>query len=151
MGVDLVVLALAAMDCFHIESMSQYKGNSLSDTKVSYPVPGEHALRCHHNVLPVGSNKLKKCVGIRIQVPVSHNLSTAAEYAHIHFLCVQVDSTIIFVLFGVESHLVSSLDGFCYWCSKVYHPFEEALHSINGMHRTAKAAGDTYRYGNNKE
>jgi len=73
---------------------------------------------------------------------VRHNLSDAVEYAHIHLFGVQIDSALVFVLFGVKSHLASSLVGVdCFLPRRLYHRLEEALHGIKGMHPDSKPRG----------
>ena len=74
--------------------------------------------------------KLTKASGSVLRFSVCHDLSGAAENAHVHLLGVQIDSTVILVLFDVEFHLASSLVGVFWLAPQIYHPFEEALHSI---------------------
>lgn len=110
-GIDLVVLALSPMDCFHVQGVAQHEGDVLSGTKIGHPIPGEHAFCSHDDVFPVGLNEFQERLGIRTEVSVCHSLSGAVEDADVHFLCVQINSAVILVLFGVKSHRASSFVG----------------------------------------
>ena len=54
MGVDLVVFGFSSVDGFHVEGMAEDEGDGLSRAEVSDPVPGEHALDSHDDVLSEG-------------------------------------------------------------------------------------------------
>ena len=44
LGVDLVVLGLAAVDGLHVQRVAEDEGDPLGGAEVGEPVPGEHAL-----------------------------------------------------------------------------------------------------------
>jgi hypothetical protein len=56
LGVDLVVLGLAAVDGFHVQGMPQDERDALTGAEVGQPVPGEDALHRDDDVLPVGGD-----------------------------------------------------------------------------------------------
>ncbi len=111
MGIDFVILAFATMDRFHVKGMAKHEGDSFPDTKISHPIPGEHAFCGDHDVFAVRSNDLEKIFRIGVQVLMNNNLSVTVEYAHVHLFCVQIDSAVVSVLFGVKSHPASSFGG----------------------------------------
>jgi hypothetical protein len=64
MGIDFIVLRFAPMNRFHIECVTQDKGDPFSGTEVGEPVPGEHTLDADHEIVAVrGENKLKRFGG----------------------------------------------------------------------------------------
>jgi hypothetical protein len=88
--------------------MPEDKRDSFLYTQICDPIPGEHAFRCYDKVLPVWSNDLEKGFAVGSQVLVKSDFTILIEDADIHLFCVKVDPAIIFVLFGVKSHLASS-------------------------------------------
>jgi hypothetical protein len=103
-GVDFVIFAFTAVDGPHIKSMPQDKGDLLINTEISQPVPGEHASRADDNVIPVWFYGPEKEIRFGFDVSVQDDLSFLIKDAEIHFVGVQVDATIIVVLFAVKSH-----------------------------------------------
>jgi len=96
------------MDGFHVKGMTQDKGNPFLDTEIGDPVPGEHTFHGDDNVLSIRMNDLEEDLTIGNNISVQPGFSCLIEDAEIHFVGVKVDSAIEFVMFGVESHLVSS-------------------------------------------
>jgi hypothetical protein len=90
--------------------MAQDGGDVFLHTEISDPVPGEHAFYGHDDVLSERFNGLDEHFSIGFDVAVEHDFSGAVKDAEIHFLGVKVDSAIILVLLGVESHV-----GFLLW------------------------------------
>jgi hypothetical protein len=84
------------------------------NTQISDPVPGEHAFYSNHDVLPEGSDDAKKGPRVRIDVLVNPDVAPGIKDADKHFFGMKVDSTIIFVLFGVKSHRASSFGLKCF-------------------------------------
>ena len=108
LGVDLVVFGLAAMDGFHREGMSKDKGNAFAGAEVGQPVPGEDAFDADDQIVPVGRDGLEKWLWAGWHIPVHQNLAILVQDTEVHGAGVQVDATVKLVLFGVESHEVSS-------------------------------------------
>jgi len=52
-GVDLVVLSLAAVDGFHVQGVAEDEGEAFARAQVGDPIPGEDALDGHHEVVAV--------------------------------------------------------------------------------------------------
>jgi hypothetical protein len=84
--------------------MAQDKRNLLINTEISQPVPGEHAFCTDDNIIPVWFYGPEKGIRFGSDVSVEDDLSFLIKDAEIHFIGVQVDTTIIIVLFGVKSH-----------------------------------------------
>jgi hypothetical protein len=108
-GIKAVVLGFAAVNCPHVEGMSQDEGNPLILAEIGEPGPGEHALDADHYVLTEGAQRLEKCVGIGADVFVHAHLAVGISDAEAHPVDVQVDAAVKLVLSRVKSHRVSSL------------------------------------------
>ncbi|OPY69567.1 MAG: hypothetical protein A4E62_01795 [Syntrophorhabdus sp. PtaU1.Bin002] len=109
MGIDLVVLRLSSMDGFHIQSMTEDKGNTFFPAEIGNPVPGKHALDRHHEILTVWLDRPEKGSPVGIHVPVEFYFPFRIEDAQVHFSCMEIDSAIEFVLTCVKVHKASSL------------------------------------------
>ena len=108
LGVDLVVFGLAAMDGFHIEGMTEDKGNPVLSTEIGKPVPGKDAFDADDESVAVGRDGLEKRLWGRGHVPVHQGFPSLVEDTEVHGAGVEIDTTVKMVLFGVESHEVSS-------------------------------------------
>jgi hypothetical protein len=84
--------------------MTEDKRDIFFVAKISQPVPGEHALGTDDQIVPVRMNGLQKGVRLGFDVAVEQCLSLLVENTQVHFVGVQVDSTVMLVLFGVQSH-----------------------------------------------
>lgn len=56
LGIDLVVLYLAAVYRLHVQGMAEDEIDLLPAAEIGQPVPGEHALHADHQVVPEGPN-----------------------------------------------------------------------------------------------
>jgi hypothetical protein len=104
MSIYLVVFGFSPVDRFHVEGMSQYKVNVFLCAKVSQPVPGKDALNGNDDIFPIRRDGFKKHLGICSDIPVNHYFSILIHNAYVHRLCVQIDTTVKFVLLGVKFH-----------------------------------------------
>jgi hypothetical protein len=96
------------MNGFHVEGMAENEGDVLLDTEVGDPVPGEHALYSHHDVLSEGSDDAQKGFRVGMDVLMNPDIATGIEDTDKHIFGMQIDSTIKFVLLGVKIHMASS-------------------------------------------
>jgi hypothetical protein len=108
MGIDLVVFGLAAMDRFHIESMTEDKRNTLFSTEVCKPVPSKHAFGSEDDLIAVGGNGFEQRLWGSCHVTVQPRFASLVEDAHVHGAGVEIDTTVKRVLLRVKSHEVSS-------------------------------------------
>jgi hypothetical protein len=88
--------------------MIKDKGNPFLDIEICDPIPREHALHGDDDVLPIRVNSLEENLPIGDNVSMQSDFSCLIKDAEIHFVGMQIDSAIKFVLFSVKSHLVSS-------------------------------------------
>jgi hypothetical protein len=95
--------------------MAPDKGTTLLSTPVGEPVPGEEAFDADNHVLPGGCNRLEKRLRCCLHLPMQKDLSGLIPDAEIHGPGMQVDATVEFVLFGIESPEISSSFG-CLRC-----------------------------------
>ena len=106
--IDPVVCGLAAVQRLHGEGVSEHKGHMLTGTHVREPLPGEHACDGDDNIVPIGRDGFEPGVGLGWHRPVQPNLAVLTQDTDIHGAGSQVDATIKWMLFGVQSHEVSS-------------------------------------------
>jgi len=104
MGIDFVVFAFAAMDGPHVEGMAKDERDVLVLAEVGQPVPGEHAFGSDNHVLAERFDDPQEDIRPGLYVTVQDDIPVPVEDADIHFVGVQVDSTVKFVLFGVKLH-----------------------------------------------
>ena len=104
LGVDLVVLGLGPVDGLHVEGVAEDEGDALLGAEVRQPVPGEDALHGDHEVVAVGGDRPQEALRIAGEVAVEEHLALLVEDADVHGSRVQVDSAVVLVCFGVESH-----------------------------------------------
>ena len=107
-GIDAVVFGLATKDGFHIEGVTEDKGDPVLSTQVSEPVPGKHALDGDDEIVMVRLDDLEESIGPCWQVAVDQNLPVLIDDTDVHRSGVKIDTAVEFMLVGVESHQVSS-------------------------------------------
>jgi hypothetical protein len=98
------------MDCFHVKRMAQYKWNAVFMAQIRYPVPGKHALDTHDDVFNIGKYDLKENLGIGLDIFVQNDFTMIIKNTNIHLSCMQIDSAVVSMLLGVESHCGTSFD-----------------------------------------
>jgi hypothetical protein len=108
-GIALVIFGLAAVDGLHREGMPEDKGNALRGAEVSEPVPGEDAFHGHNQTVPIGRNSLEKWFRSGFHIAVEHDVPVVAHDTDVQAARVQINTTVQWVLIGVESHEVSPL------------------------------------------
>src|SRR5262245_5739145 len=106
--IDLVIFGLAAMDGFHIESVSKDKGNPFVRTEVGQPIPGKDAFDRHNETVPTGGNGVEKRSRRGFHIAVEHDFSVVVHDTDVHTPGMQVDTAVKWVLIVVESHEASS-------------------------------------------
>jgi hypothetical protein len=103
--IDLVVLGLAPVYRAHVQGVAEHEGDALARTQIGQPVPGEHALHGHHQVIAEGLDHGQKRLRAALEVARHHYLAGRVHDAHVHLTGVQVDTTVVLVLTGIEFHL----------------------------------------------
>ena len=96
------------MDGFPVERVPKDKRNAFAGTQIGKPLPREDAFDADDTILSIGRNSLEKGVWPRWHIPVHKDLAILVQDAEVHGTGMQVNATIKCVLFGVESHEVSS-------------------------------------------
>ena len=107
-GINLVVLRLAAVDGLHRQRVAEHERDALRRADIGQPVPREHALGRHDQILSVRRDHLEERRRRRRHVAVHEHLAGAVEDADVHRLHVQIDPAVVTVLSVVESHRSSS-------------------------------------------
>src|SRR5262249_13022798 len=103
-GVDLIVLALAAVNGFHVQGGPQDEGDVLLGAEVGQPVPAEGALDGNGEVVAEGGDGLEEALRFGGQVAVEDDLAGLIEDAQVHGSGVQIDAAVESVLMIVEAH-----------------------------------------------
>jgi hypothetical protein len=77
LGVETIMLGLAAVDRLHLLGVSQHQRQTLLDAQVGKPVPRKHAFHGHHEILAIRSNGLAKGLRGGWHIPVAHDLTVS--------------------------------------------------------------------------
>jgi hypothetical protein len=103
-GVDAIVLGLAAVDRFHVQSMSEHEGDVMFGTPIAEPVPAEHALDSNDDVVAERRDRLQKGLEVTGQVAVQDDRPGRVQDADVHGSCMQVDARVESMLLSVKPH-----------------------------------------------
>jgi len=106
--IDTVVFGCAAVDGLHGEGMPEDDGKTLPSAQVSQPVPREETCDRDDYVVTIRRKDLEQGLGAGRAMLVHHDRPIAVQDADGHRPGVEINPTVRFVLFGVESHAVSS-------------------------------------------
>jgi hypothetical protein len=109
------------VDGLHVKGVAEDKGEALLATEVGHPVPAEEAFDGDRQVLSLGSESLQQPFSVAGQLPVHQGLALLVQDADIEAAGVEVDTAVMKMLSGVESHR-----GLLSW----------------SLHRTANTAGE---------
>ncbi len=107
MGINSIILCLYSMNGFHLKGVSQDKGNIFPCTQISQPVPGKDTFNSNNDVFSVFGNRFKKDFRLCPDIPLQLYPSLLVKNAYIHRLCMKINTTEKFVLFGVKSYKAS--------------------------------------------
>jgi hypothetical protein len=94
-----------------VEGMTEHEGNPLLLTQVGEPVPGEHALGGHSEILAVGSEDLENRPWAGSEVLVDLDVSGLVQDTDVEGSGVEIDAAVVEVLLGIESHRGLLLEG----------------------------------------
>ena len=103
------------MDRLHRKRVAQHKGDAFGGADVGEPVPREHALGRHDQIVPVRCDDLEERLRCRFHVAVHKHLAGRVENTDVHRLHVEIDSAIVAMLTVVESHSVLLLRDLRAW------------------------------------
>ena len=103
-GIDFIVLGLAAMDCPHIQGVAEDEGELLGGAEIGQPIPAEDTFHPDNDIFLIGRNEFEKQPRIGVDVLVKLDFSLLIDNADIHFPGMKIDSAIILVLLGIEIH-----------------------------------------------
>jgi len=92
------------MDGPHIERVAENKREDFLAAEIDQPVSGKHAFGTYGRVFPVRMNGLQKGFRLDLNVAMLQNLALLVENTQVFFVGVQVDPTVMLVLFGVKSY-----------------------------------------------
>jgi len=104
LGVDAVVLGLAAVNGLQVECMGEDEVDPVLDAQVGEPVPTEDALDADDEILAVGCDGPEKGIARAGDAPVKDDRALMVEDAEVHGPRVKVDPPIVAVLAAIESH-----------------------------------------------
>ena len=131
-GVDPVVLGLAAVDRLHVEGVAEDEGNPFARAEVGEPVPGEHALDGDDEVLAVRRDGLQEELRVSLDVLLEKGVSSLVENTEKHGAGMQINAAVELVMPRVELHSRPPLRWFRQWYRRgIIAP--EALMSIKAL------------------
>src|SRR3990172_1719307 len=110
-GIDLVVLGLAAVDGLRGQGVAEDEGDAFLGAQVGEPVPGEHALSGDDEIFAVRSDDLEERRRRGLRVSMHERVSGGIEDADVQGLGVEIDAAVVTMLTVVESHGSSSCAG----------------------------------------
>ncbi len=86
------------MNRLHRQRVAQHEREVLCRAQIREPVPREHALGRHDEILLVRGDDLEECLRRRLHVAVHGHLAGGVEDADVHGLHVEIDSAIVAML-----------------------------------------------------
>ena len=89
--IDLVVLHLAAVDCFHVKGMSEHEGDAKLTAQVGEPVPGKHAYDRDSQISAVRFSDRSERLRCSLQIPVKEDRTGRIGDANIPLACLLAD------------------------------------------------------------
>jgi hypothetical protein len=104
LGVDAIVLRLAAVNGLHVQGVTEHEGNLLLGAQVGQPVPGEHAFTGDDQPLAIGRDGFEKGGRLGHDFAVQHLVALLAEDAQVKRSGVQVDTAVESLLPLIEVH-----------------------------------------------
>ena len=96
------------MDGFHVERVPEDEGDPFPRTQVRQPIPREDTFDRDDNIVTLGGNDLEEGLGVGVVIVVDQDLPVGVHDTDGHRPGMKIDSTVRVMLFGVESHEVSS-------------------------------------------
>jgi hypothetical protein len=128
------------MDGLHVEGMPEHESESLGLAEIGDPVPAEETLDGDRQVLSIGLEGSEKLLTVAGELAMEEDLASRVKNADVETAGVEVDTTVVPMLLGVESHPEASLvrvltHSTAYRVGKL----EGASISIPGFHRTSNA------------
>jgi hypothetical protein len=65
-----MLVGFPAVDGFHVQGMTEHKGEPFPAAQIRYLVPSEHTLHYHHEIFSIGGDGFQEQIGICAVVPV---------------------------------------------------------------------------------
>ena len=85
--------------------MTQDKVNAVVLAEIGKPVPGEPALHADDQVITIGLDQFHQSLRTSLDVLMDKDLPLRVDEADLEVFSMQVDTAVMLVCFGVESHL----------------------------------------------
>jgi hypothetical protein len=107
-GIAPVICGLAAVDRLPREGLSQDKGHACLGAEVGEPRPRQQACDSHDETISGGRHSLQARVWTGLHGAGHHPLAILLQETDVHGPGMQVDTAVNLMLWGGESHAVSS-------------------------------------------
>ena len=104
LGIDVIVLGLAAVDGPHVERVAEDEGDLVFPAEVADPVPGEEALDTDDDVGAEGGECIEEDLLVGRNLRLADDLPGTVEDADGQEPGMEIDAGVELVLFGVEVH-----------------------------------------------
>jgi hypothetical protein len=89
---------------FHVKGMPQDEGYSFTRAQICEPVPSEYAFDRDNDVIAKWCDYADKPLRVRRHVPVYDDRPGLVQDADVHRPGMQIDTAVVSVTLGVESH-----------------------------------------------
>jgi len=119
LGVEAVVLRLAAVDRLEVEGVGEDEGDVELAAEVGQPVPAEDALGADDEIVAVGPGGLEEGLALAGDSFVQDDRAAAFENAQVHGPGMEVDATVEPVLLPIESQGTPPGRGCTRWGSRI--------------------------------
>jgi len=112
LGINAVVLVLAAVNGFEVERVGEHEVDASLGTGVGQPIPAEHAFGADRQIVAIGRDEFEEIGEVIVfDVGVDELFAVAVQDADVHLACVQINSAVEFSGGGVILHGDHSLWG----------------------------------------
>jgi len=103
-GVDAVVLGLAAVDEFPIQGVTHDEVDFVLGAAVGEPVPTDHALDADDDAVLERRDGFEQGAEVTRQIAVADDRAGSIQNANVHGPCVPVNASLESVLLAVKAH-----------------------------------------------
>lgn len=110
-GVDSIVLNLGTVNGFHVEGVTKDEGDLLLGAEIGEPVPCENSFDGDDDILSIRGHRPEELLRTSIQVTMDEGLARLIEDADVPGSGVEIDTAVVAVLLGIESHRGLLLSG----------------------------------------
>jgi hypothetical protein len=106
--IDLIMFGFTPVKGFHVESMTQHKGNVFLSTELGQPVPRKETFNGYHKIVTIRGDGFEKGLWGSLHILVHEDFPIGVDKADLQATSMQVDTAVEWVLMRVKAHVVAS-------------------------------------------